>query len=193
MSDKRDDRRPPGISSPAEFEAGEMFHRTYARLRELAGFYFRHENPGHTLQPTALVHEAYLRLSKNERLRWRDRAHFLSFASRVMRQVLVDAARNKTYRKRGGGSHRVTLGELPAARLPEGSDVLDLDRALRELESLDRRKSEIVQMRFFGGMTAIETAQALGVSEATVHRHWRAARAWLGKRLAADWGQEAST
>jgi RNA polymerase sigma factor (TIGR02999 family) len=186
----RDDRAAPP-SDPALAPTGTaggvatMVQLTYGRLRQLAAGYLRRERPDHTLQPTALVHEAYLRLSDAERRRWHSRAHFLSFAARVMRQVLVDEARRKGYRKRRppGG---VAVAD-PADAGPEaerrGVDVLDLDRVLGDLEAYDPRKAAIVQLRFFGGLTVPETSLVLELSVATVNREWRAARAWLGKAL----------
>lgn len=159
-----------------------MVGGTYARLRELAAGYFRQERADHTLQPTALVHEAYLRLQASERQGWHSRAHFLSFAARVMRQVLIDEARRRRVSKRQGGK-RVTLADNLALASPAGVDLLDLDRALAELASHDSRKAELVEMRFFGGLTIPEAAEVLGLSIATLNREWRAARAWLARAL----------
>lgn len=168
-----------------------MFRHYYARLREIAAGYFRDERGYRTLQPTAVVHEAYVRLSSDERRRWHSGPHFLSFAARVMRQVLVDAAREKGYQKRGGEARRVTLVDGSLLSLPKSPDVLDVDRALERLERRDPRKASLVQMRFFGGLTIVEAAQVLEVSLATANREWRAARAWFGKELEAA-GKSAS-
>ncbi len=161
-----------------------MVRLTYGRLRDLARGYFRGERPDHTLEPTALVHEAYLRLGAGERLRWRNRAHFLSFAARVMRQVLIDEARRRRYQKRRREGGRVTLADHLALTDPPAVDLLDLDRALGELAGYDPRKAELVELRFFGGLGVEEAAEVLGLSSATVNREWRAARAWLAKALA---------
>jgi RNA polymerase sigma factor (TIGR02999 family) len=161
-----------------------MFHRAYARLHELAQGYFLHERGAWTLQPTALIHEAYLRLSRSSATSWHSTPHFLSFAARVMRQILVDEARRRHYLKRRlPGGEAVTLVEGAAAVLPRPVDILDLDQALDDLEVLDARKAKIVQMRFFGGLTLEEVAEELGLSAATVHREWRSARAWLARQL----------
>jgi RNA polymerase sigma factor (TIGR02999 family) len=160
-----------------------MFRRYYARLREIAAGYFRDESGYRTLQPTAIVNEAYVRLSTDEELRWHSGPHFLSFAARVMRQVLVDAAREKSFKKRGGAATRVTLVDGSLLSLPRDPDVLDVERALERLEHRDPRKASLVQMRFFGGLTIDEAAEVLDVSVATANREWRAARAWLGREL----------
>ena len=176
----------PGAAGGSATAGGleKMVGLTYARLRELAAGYFRRERPDHTLQPTALVHEAYLRLQAVERRQWRSRAHFLSFAARAMRQVLIDEARKRLARKRRRQSAQVTLaGDLALAQ-PPTVDLLDLDRALGELSARDGRKAELVELRCFGGMSIEEVAEVLGLSVATVNREWRAARAWLAKSLA---------
>jgi RNA polymerase sigma factor (TIGR02999 family) len=160
-----------------------MVGLTYRRLRELARAYFRAERRDHTLQPTALVHEAYLRLCADQHRHWRSRAHFLSFAARVMRQVLIDEARSRRYLKRRRDGGRITLADELVQAEPPGVDALDLDRALRELAAYDPRKTALVELRFFGGLSIEEAAEALDVSIATVNREWRAARAWLAKAL----------
>ena len=141
------------------------------------------ERPGHTLQATALVNEAYLRLIDVKRVSWQNRSHFLAMAARVMRRVLVDIAQSKQYQKRGAGAHRVTLDEsLPSAAEP-GRDVLALDDALTALARLDERKARGVELRFFGGLTVEETARVLNVSVQTVMRDWTFARKWLSRAL----------
>jgi len=154
----------------------------YDELRRLAQSYLSAERSGHTLQPTALVHEAYLRLVELDRLDWRGRAHFLGLAARVMRQVLVDHARRHRAAKRGGG-RRVTLEDAKWVPEPRPTDVLELEEALRELGEIDPQKSRIVELRFFGGLSVEETAEVLGVSPRTVKRGWRAARTWLSREL----------
>lgn len=155
----------------------------YDELRRLAQGYISAERSGHTLEPTALVHEAYLRLVELDRLDWRGRAHFLGLAARVMRQVLVDHARRHRAAKRGGGGRRVTLDDAAWAPEPRPTDVLKLEEALRELQEVDPEKCRIVELRFFGGLTVEETAEVLGVSPRTVKRGWRAARTWLAREL----------
>ncbi|TNJ32853.1 sigma-70 family RNA polymerase sigma factor [Arenimonas terrae] len=147
-------------------------------LRLLAGRQFRGERAGHTLQPTALVNEAWLRLSGLERIDWQDRAHFVHVAARLMRGILVDHARRRDAAKRDGGQ-RITLTGLDVPAPEDGLDVMALDAALARLEQLDPDKARVVELRYFGGLGIDETAEALGCSPATVKRHWQAARAWL--------------
>ncbi len=158
----------------------------YDELRRLAQARLRHEPHGHTLQATALVHEAYVRLLDLNRLTLADRHHFFAIAARVMRQVLVDHARRKRSSKRGGDATRLTLDGLSAvASSPtDDVDVLDLDIALKELAALDERMARVVELKFFVGLTLEETADALSVSHATVERDWAVAKAWLFRRLA---------
>jgi RNA polymerase sigma factor (TIGR02999 family) len=150
-----------------------------SELRRLARAYMRRERRDHTLQTTALVNEAFLRLTDARRVRWQDRAHFLVISARLMRRVLVDHARARGSGKRGGGAERVTLDEGVAASPEPGVDVLALDRALEALAAVDVRKSRVVEMRFFGGMSVEEAADALHVSPDTVKRDWRLAKLWL--------------
>ena len=152
-------------------------------LRRIARRCMAGERVGNTLQATALVNEAYLRLIDVQRVRWQDRAHFLAMAARLMRRVLVDAARSKHYQKRGGGAVRVTFDELQMAALEPGHDLVALDEALDALARMDARKSQVVEMRFFGGLTVEETAEALKVSVDTVMRDWKMAKAWLLREL----------
>ena len=152
-------------------------------LRRLARAHMRRERPGQTIQATALVNEAYLRLIEVKQVRWQDRAHFLAMASRVMRRILVDAARAKGYQKRGGGAAKVTLDEALVVSPEPGQDLVALDDALKALEAFDPRKSQVVEMRFFGGLSVEETAEALHVSVDTVMRDWKLAKAWLLREL----------
>ena len=154
-----------------------------AELRRLARGYMFRERRGHTLQTTALVNEAFLRLTDARRVRWQDRAHFLGISARLMRRVLVDHARARGYRKRGGGAQRVTLDEALVASPDPGLDVLALDRALEALAEVDARKSKVVELRFFGGLSVEETAEVLHVSPDTVKRDWRLAKLWLLREL----------
>jgi len=150
-----------------------------AELRRLARAYMRRERRGHSLQPTALVNEAFLRLTDARRIRWQDRAHFLGISARLMRRVLVDHARSRGYRKRGGDAQRVTLDEGLVASPEPAVDVVALDRALDALAAVDVRKSRVIELRFFGGLSVGETAEVLHVSPDTVKRDWRLAKLWL--------------
>jgi RNA polymerase sigma factor (TIGR02999 family) len=152
-------------------------------LRRLARGYMGRERRGHTLQTTALVNEAFLRLTGAQRVRWQDRAHFLGISARLMRRVLVDHARARGYRKRGGGAQRVTLHEGMVTSPDPALDVVALDRALDALARVDARKGRIVELRFFGGLTVEETAEVLRVSPDTVKRGWRLAKLWLLREL----------
>jgi RNA polymerase sigma factor (TIGR02999 family) len=155
-----------------------------SELRRLAGAYMARERPGHTLQPTALVNEAFLRLVDVQGVRWHGRAHFFGIAARLMRRVLVDHARARGFQKRGGGAQAVPL-ETTTILVSRAPDIalLDLDDALDALAEVDERKARVVEMRFFGGMTVEETAGTLNVSIDTVKRDWRLAKLWLLKTL----------
>jgi RNA polymerase sigma factor (TIGR02999 family) len=161
----------------------ELLPLVYEELRRRASGYLRREPPGHAMQPTALVHEAYLRLVDQDRMVWQNRAQFFAVASQMMRRVLVDQARARRAEKRSGRWSRVTLGDaLVQARAPD-VDVLDLHAALERLAQLDARKSQVAELRFFGGLSLEEAAECIGVSLATVERDWQSARAWLFKEL----------
>jgi RNA polymerase sigma factor (TIGR02999 family) len=155
----------------------------YDDLRRRAAAYLRRERSSHTLQPTALVHEAYLRLLDQDRVVWQNRTHFLAIAASMMRRVLVDHGRRQKAGKRGGAGTRVTLDESFAPVAPRGLDLLALDEALSELAALDEQQARIVELRAFGGLSVEETAEALEISPATVKRHWSFALAWLQRRL----------
>jgi RNA polymerase sigma factor (TIGR02999 family) len=161
----------------------------YDQLRRLSSNHMRRERPGHLLQTTALVNEAYLRLLKIGALEWRDRAHFFAVAARILRRVLVDAARKQRSTKRGGNvahaAHAtdIDFDQFPAPETEKTADLCALDVALTSLAQLDPRRAQVVEMRFFGGLTVEETAEALGVSPPTVMRDWRLARAWLTREL----------
>jgi RNA polymerase sigma factor (TIGR02999 family) len=155
----------------------------YDDLRELARRFFRRERSGHTLEATAVVHEAFARLVEQEGIRWQNRAHFIGLFAHVMRRVLVDYARERNAAKRGGRKERVTLTESGLLALERTPDLLALDDALSRLAALDPDKAAIVELRFFGGCSIEETAESLGVSVATVNRQWRRARAWLFREL----------
>jgi RNA polymerase sigma factor (TIGR02999 family) len=152
-------------------------------LRRVARSHFRRERPGHTLQATALVHEVYLRLVDIDHMTLTNRTHFFAVAARLMRQILVDHARRKRADKRGGGVTMMSLDEVSPVSQTSIVDVLALDQALDALSSHDRRQCHVVELRFFAGLSIDETAEALGVSAATVEREWAMARAWLYQRL----------
>ena len=161
----------------------------HAELVRLARAYMRREREGHTLEPTALVHEAYLRLVDQQHVRWANRGHFFALAAQAMRRVLVDHARAHAAAKRGGGAERVTLSGLAAADPGAVVDVLWLDEALERLAALDARQAKVVELRYFAGMEVEEVADALGISPATVKREWATARVWLAHTLRTGQGQ----
>jgi RNA polymerase sigma factor (TIGR02999 family) len=162
----------------------ELMPIVYQELRRLAGHYLRRERPGQTLQATALVHEAYLRLLKDRQDRWQNKAHFCAIAANAMRQILIERARARHALKRGGAQlARVTLDEALVPGASPDVDLLALDEALERLAALDAGQARIVELRYFGGLTVEETAEALGISPATVKRHWTVARAWLAREL----------
>jgi RNA polymerase sigma factor (TIGR02999 family) len=161
----------------------ELTPIVYHELRRLAAHRLQGERPGHTLQATALVHEAYMRLIDAD-IEWSDRAHFYAVAARVLRRVLVEYARTRTRQKRGGGEAPIPLDQALEVGTEAISTVLELDEALERLSALDPRKSEVLQLLFFGGLTHDETAAALGVSVSTVHRELKLAKAWLHRELA---------
>ena len=155
----------------------------YQELRRLAASYLRRERPGQTLQPTALVHEAYLRLMKDKPGRWQNRAHFCAIAAHSMRQILIERARARDAKKRGGERHRVTLDEGLVAGGGRSIDLLALDQALERLAALDAEQARLVELRFFGGLTEEETAEVLSASSRTIHRKWVAAKTFLYREL----------
>ena len=155
----------------------------YQELRRLAASYLRRERPGQTLQPTALVHEAYLRLMKDRPDRWQNRAHFCAIAAHSMRQILIEKARARGALKRGGAQPRVTLDEALVGGGEMSIDLVALDEALERLAAIDPDQARLVELRFFGGLTVEETAEAMDISPATVKRHWTVARAWLAREL----------
>ena len=183
-----DDRaRITGILRAAEAgnpeQLDDLLPLVYDELRALAATFLRRERADHTLQATALAHEAWLRLVDTEQIHWQGRSHFLGIAARVMRRVLIDHARAVGAQKRGGGRRRVTLSEMTPLLGQSEVDVLALDEALTELAALDARKARVVEFRFFSGMSMREVAEALGVSQTTAEEDWYFARAWLARRL----------
>ena len=174
----------PTPADPAPQPDEDLDARLYAELRALAGSFLNRERADHTLQPTALVHEAWIRLSAQDGSRWSNRAHFFAVAAQCMRRILIDHARRKGRHKRGGELQRVTMvTDLTPSLEPAEVDVLALDEALQRLAELDARQAQVVELRFFAGLTVEEVAQALDVSARTVAGDWRLARAWLSREL----------
>ena len=167
-----------------DVQAGEdLLPVVYRELRRRAAAYLRGERRDHTLQPTALVHEAYVRLVGTERIAWQNRAHFFAVASQMMRRILVDHAREHRAAKRPGAGVRVTLDEHIGASPPVDCEILLLDHALSDLSLIDPRQAHIVELRYFGGLSEQEVASLLSLSRATVTREWQTARAWLYRRM----------
>ena len=162
----------------------ELMERVYDELHRLAAAYMRRERGDHTLQTTALVHEAYLRLIGQRDIAWKNRAHFLGVAAQMMRRVLVDHARAHLCRRRGGLQEKVSLDDVCISPRTHSADLVTLDEALTRLAQIDARQAQIVELRFFGGLTTEETAKTLGVSTKTVNRDWLVARAWLRGEIA---------
>jgi RNA polymerase sigma-70 factor (ECF subfamily) len=189
----------PSKGKDKEEAMAELLPVVYGELRRVAAGYLRRERPGQTLQATALVHEAYLRLLREQHVSWQNRAHFCAIAANSMRQILVERARARNAAKRGGGFHRITLddalapanlhaqapGHAPGAGV-QGIDIEALDDALARLAVMDADQARLVELRYFGGLTIEETAEVLGVSPATVKRSWTVAKAWLKKELDAE-------
>jgi RNA polymerase sigma factor (TIGR02999 family) len=161
----------------------ELAPLVHAELHRLAHHYMGRERPGHTLQTSALVNEAYIRLIDWKDVRWQNRAHFFAVSAQLMRRILVDFARDRQYLKRGGGALRVSLAEAASFAAGRGEDLVALDEALTALAEVDRRKGQVVEMRFFGGLSVREVAEVLKVSEETVMRDWRLAKVWLLREL----------
>jgi RNA polymerase sigma factor (TIGR02999 family) len=170
-----------GAGNQAAFDA--LFPLVYAELRRIAAREMRHEKQGRTLQTTALVHEAYLRLLKDASLSFESRAHFLGIAARAMREILIERARARVAQKRGGQAVRITLDDVTVRTPAPSLDVLALDEALQRLARFDERHARVIELRYFGGLSVEETAAAMDVSPATVKRAWTLARAWLFREL----------
>lgn len=164
-------------------EAMEALELVYAELRRIAGGLMALERQNHTLQPTAIANEAYLQLVAPSNRNWQNRAHFFATAAQAMRHILVDYGRRKLSQKRGGSLQRVDLEEAAQVGIAPDEDLLELDEALKRLERIDPRQSRVVELRYFGGLTEEETAEAMGVSPRTVKREWSVARAWLYAEL----------
>jgi RNA polymerase sigma factor (TIGR02999 family) len=161
----------------------ELLPLVYGELRSLASNYLRRERTDHTLQPTALVHEAYLRLVDQTQVNWQNRAHFFGMAAQMMRRILVDHARAHNASKRGGEYQKLQLDEKIDSVAERSTELIALDDALTELSTVDEVKSRIVELRYFAGLTVEETAEVLGVTPVTINRHWRMAKAWLFGRI----------
>jgi RNA polymerase sigma-70 factor (ECF subfamily) len=172
-----------GGESPAATDVARLMPLVYDQLRAIAHKYFQDERPGHTLQPTAVVHEAYLRLVDESRVEWQGRTHFRAICAKVMRRVLIDYARARKRARRGGGQQTMVLDSAVAPLDIDGLDAVDLNDALEQLESLDSRQARIVELRFFGGLSVEEVATTLGVSKRTVEGDWTHAKAWLRNEL----------
>ncbi len=171
------------INSGDDSAPEKLLPVVYDELRKLAAGYLKNERPGHTLQATALVHEAYIRLVDWEKVSWQNRAHFFAVAAQVMRNILVDHARRKRSEIHGGNLQKLALDEAISFSQSQEVDLVDLDDALQDLEKLDERQAKIVELRFFAGLTIEETAHAIGVSTMTISREWNFAKAWLYRRL----------
>jgi RNA polymerase sigma-70 factor (ECF subfamily) len=155
----------------------------YDELRRIAHRYVQRERNGHTLETTALVNEAYLRLAGQKKIEWQNRSHFFAVTAQVMRHILIDHARRRRFLKHGGDAQQVSLGEAALMSEQRAAELVALDEALDELARIDQRKSQVVELRYFGGLSLEETAEVLGVSLMTVRRDWRAAKAWLFRRI----------
>src|SRR6266446_4313949 len=164
----------------------ELMPLVYGELHRLAHQYMNRERPGHTLQTSALVNEAFMRLVDQRDVHWQNRAQFFGLAAQMMRRILVDYARNRQYAKRGGSARQVSLDEAMIVSEERSAEVIALDEALRRLAEFDPRKRQIVELRFFGGLSIEETAEVLKVSPGTVMRDWTLAKAWLRKQMVAD-------
>lgn len=169
----------------------EVISAVYKELRRMADRYLRLERPDHTLQPTALVHEAYLRLVDQTQVNWQNRAHFFGVAAQMMRRILVDHARTKQRAKRGGPAKRLALDEVADLSQGRPVDLVALDEALEGLTEIDPRKSRVVELRFFGGLSVEETSEVLNVSPQTVMRDWKLAKAWLYQEIKSETRDEA--
>jgi len=168
----------------------QLFPLVYEELRRLAHRYMTHERPGHTLQTTAVVHEAYLRLIDQKHVQWQNRAHFFAIASQMMRRILITHAQSHAYAKRGGGAVKVSLDEVAVLSQERASDLIALDEALKALTAIDPRRSQVVELRFFGGLSNQEIAEVLKISPNTVMRDWNVAKAWLYREMSKEQADE---
>ncbi len=166
-----------------EHALADLIPLVYAELRKMAANFMRRQRPGHTLQTTALINEAYMRLVDSNRVNWQDRGHFFAVAAQLMRRILVDSARRRNSLKRGGDRVLITLDEKADLAVEKQTDMVKLDEALERLARLSSRQAKIVEMRYFAGLTEDQTAEVLGISSRTVRREWSLARAWLYREL----------
>ena len=164
----------------------KLMPAVYEELRRQAARYLRREQPGHTLQTTALIHEAYVRLVDQRNVQWQNRAQFFGMAAQMMRRILVDHARTKKRAKRGGSDIKISLADATVAVKGQDLDVVAVDEALTRLSKIDEQQSRVVELRFFSGLTVEETAEVMGISPATVKRDWSMAKAWLHRELGGD-------
>jgi RNA polymerase sigma-70 factor, ECF subfamily len=167
-----------------ELALEQLFPLVYEELRRMARSYMRRQPSGHTFQTTELIHEAYIKLAKNDEKNWQNRAHFFGVAAQAMRHILVDYARSKHSKKRGGWQERVTLSENAPVSAEHSEQIVELDNVLKQLATMDERKSRVVELKFFGGLNIEEIAEVLKISPETVKRDWRFARTWLLRELA---------
>jgi RNA polymerase sigma factor (TIGR02999 family) len=161
----------------------QLFSAVYQKLRNLAGQFFRREPKGNTLQPTALVHEAYMKLVDQTQVDWQGQTHFFAVAAQAMRRILVDHARRRGAEKRGGNRHRIELNDDLVGEAERSEEILSLENALTKLTNLDPRQAQMVELRFFGGLSVAEVAQVMGMSTRSVEREWTMVRAWLRREL----------
>ena len=164
----------------------QLFPLVYDELRRLAHRYMRRERPGHSLQTTAVVHEAYLRLIDQKHVQWQNRAHFFAIAAQMMRRILITHAQSHAYAKRGGGALKVSLDEAAILSRERAGELIALDEALKELTAIDPRRSQVVELRFFGGLSNAEIAEVLKISPNTVTRDWNVAKAWLYREMSKE-------
>jgi RNA polymerase sigma-70 factor, ECF subfamily len=172
-----------GAQRGSQENVNELMQLLYGELRRLAASYLRHERIGHTLQPTALVNEAYLRLLEQDGTDWKNKSHFMAIAAQAMRRVLVDHARRGNAAKRGGPLPRLSLEEVIVYSQEQAGDLLVLDDLMERLSQMDAQQGRVIELRVFGGLTVEETAEALGISPATVKRDWSMAKAWLAREM----------
>ena len=170
-------------SNGSELALEQLFPLVYDELRRMARSYMRRQPSGHTFQTTELIHEAYIKLAKNDEKNWQNRAHFFGVAAQAMRHILVDYARSKQSKKRGGWQERVTLSENAVVSVEHSEQIVELDNVLKHLATMDERKSRVVELKFFGGLSIEEIAEVLRISPETVKRDWRFARTWLLREL----------
>lgn len=176
-------RMPENTPSGNERGLSDLIPLVYAELKRLAAYYLQQERSDHTLQPTALVHEAYIKLAGQKNVQWESRTHFVRFAAQVMRRVLVDYSRGHNAAKRGGQSRKIYVAEAVPGVIDRAADVIAIDEALTRLAEFDPEQARIVELRFFGGLSIEETADALGISTPTVKRNWNVAKAWLTREM----------